>query len=57
MGWTAYTGEVLVWHVINLMEILGAYQILVGHDALDGRDDELVAKPGLQLLQMVLQIR
>ena len=57
MGWTAYTGEVLVWHVINLMEILGAYQILVGHDAFNGRDDELVAKPGLQLLQMVLQIR
>ena len=43
--------------LVNLMEELRAHQILVGHDAFDGRDDELVAKPGLQLLQMVLQIR
>ncbi len=56
MGRTADAGEILVGYVIDLMEIFGAYQILVGHDAFDGGDDELIAKPGLQLLEVVLQV-
>ena len=50
------TCEIVVGHVIHLMEIFRAHKILVGHDALDGSDDKLVANPRLEFLEMVLQV-
>ena len=54
---TADTCQVLVWYVINLMEIFRADKVLIRHDTLDGCDDELVADPCLEFLEMVLQVR
>ena len=38
------------------MEILGADEVLVGHDTLDGCDDVFVAQTGLEFLQMTLEV-
>ena len=56
MGGTTDTGEVLVGHIIHLMEILRADQVLIRHDTLDGREDKLVADARLEFLQMTFQI-
>ena len=53
---TAQTGQVAIRHVEHFMEVLRAYQVVVGHDAFDGRDDELVLESRLQFAQMVLQV-
>ena len=54
---TADTCQVLVWYVINLMEIFRADKVLIRHDTLDGCDDELVADTCLEFLEMILQVR
>ena len=38
------------------MEIFRAYEVFVGHDTLNGRDDELVVNPGFEFLEMILQV-
>ncbi len=43
---TADAGQVLVGHVVHLMEIFRANEVFVGHDTFDGCDDELVADVG-----------
>ena len=49
--------KVLLGHVIHLMEVLRAGDIVVGNKTFNCCHDELIAQSGLQLLEMVLQIR
>ena len=56
MRWSADAGNVAVRHGEHFVEVLRAAQVVVGHDALDGCYDELVAYAGLQALEMCLQI-
>jgi len=53
---SADAGEILVRHVVDLMEIFRADEVLVGHDTLDCGDDVLVAQADLQFLQVSLQV-
>ena len=57
MARTAEYGQIILGHVIDLTEELGAHQVLVGNDALDSGDDELVVQLHLEFLQMVLEVR
>ena len=54
---TAEYGQIVLGHVVHLTEKLGAHQIFVGNDTLDGGDDELVVQFHLEFLQMVLEVR
>ena len=54
---SAKHGEVILRHVVHLVEVVGADEVLVGHDALDGCHDELVAKADMEALQVSLQVR
>ena len=56
MAGTADARQVVVGHIVHLMEILRAREILIGHDAFDGRHYKLVAQACLQLAKMVFQI-
>lgn len=49
--------KVLLGHVIHLMEVLRAGDIVVGNETFNSCHDELIAQASLQLLEMVLQIR
>ena len=54
---SAKHGEVILRHVVHLVEVVGADEVLVGHDTLDGCHDELVAKADMEALQVSLQVR
>ena len=56
MAGTSQTGKVLMGNVEHLVEILRADKVLVGHDAFDGGDDELVLDACLEFFQVILQI-
>ena len=49
MRGTTDAGEVVIWNIKYLMEVLGTNEVLVRHDTLDGCDDIFVAQTGLQL--------
>ena len=49
--------QIFIRDVVHLVEILRTYQVLIRHNTLDGRNDELVADARLQLLQVTLQVR
>ena len=54
---TAYACEVVVWHIIHLMEILRAHQVLIWHYTLYRSNDKLITYILLQFPEMVFQIR
>ena len=54
---SAKHGEVILRHIVHLVEVVGADEVLVGHDTLDGCHDELVAKADMEALQVSLQVR
>ena len=54
---SAQHGEVLLGHVVHLVEVVGADEVLVGHDAFDGCHNELVAKADMKPLQVSFQVR
>ena len=56
MARSAYDGQILVGHIIDLVEVFRTDKVLVGHDTLDGRYQELVAQAHLQFLQVSLQV-
>ena len=56
VGRTSDAGQILIRNVENLMEIFRNRQIFVGHDSLDGGDDEFVAKSRLEFFQMAFQV-
>ena len=57
MGGASKASQVLVRHVVDLMEILRAHKVLVGHYALDGSHHKLVLEPDAQLLEVVFEVR
>ena len=57
MARTTQNGQIVVGHIKNLPEIFRAYQVLIGHNSLDGRNDEFVMKFLFEFFQVVFQIR
>ena len=53
---TSDDGEILIGDIVHLMEILGAYQILVGDDTFDGGDEKLVGEPHLKFFEVTFEI-
>ena len=53
---TGHDGDVFHRYVEHSVEIGGDDHVLVGHDAFDGNDHELVGELGLQFLQLSLQV-
>ena len=54
MARSPQNGQILVGHAIHLMKIFRADQVFVGHDTLDGCDDEFIAQARLEFFQMAL---
>ena len=56
MRGTTDAGQILVGHIVYLMEVFRADEVLVGNDTLDSRQDELITDARLEFLQMTLQV-
>ena len=49
--------KILIRHVVHLVKVFGAGDVVVGDETFNRCHDEFVAQTSLQLLEMVLQIR
>ena len=56
MRWSAYACEVLVWYVIDVVEIFRACKILIWHYTLDSGKYKFVPNACLELAQVIFQI-
>ena len=54
---TSKHSQIILRHIVHLVEVVGADEVLVGHDAFDGCHDELVAKADVKALEVTLQVR
>ena len=56
MARPAQHSQILVGHIVDHPEVFRTHEVLVGHDALDGRHDEVVVELDPEFLQVVLQV-
>ena len=50
------TSQILVRHIVYLVEIFRANEVFVWHNTLDGCDNKLVADASLEFLEMILEV-
>ena len=56
VGRAADAGNAVVGHTPHLMEVFRHHDVLIGNNALDGRNDVLVAQRRGEFLQVILQV-